>query len=187
MQFRAPRFQLIQAGTVSWFWRLLRSAFIATYENGAFGTAKGAAYSALLSFFPVLTTVAALLVQARADDVARTIAGLLYDVVPPGTEDVVRTLFVVHGSRPKSLLIGATLLSAWAASGAFLSLMEGFRAVYHIPSGRGFCAARGVAIAFVFASAAPILGGVAAIVFGSRAERMLVQWVGLLGAGVEFS
>jgi membrane protein len=140
----------------------------------------------LLSFFPVLTTVAALLVQARADDVARTIAGLLYDVVPPGTEDVVRTLFVVHGSRPKSLLIGATLLSAWAASGAFLSLMEGFRAVYHIPSGRGFWADRGIAIALVFASAAPILGGVAAIVFGSRAERMLVQWVGLLGEGVEF-
>src|SRR5580765_624054 len=91
MQFRAPSFQLIQAGTASWFWRLLRSAVVATYENGGLGTAKGVAYSGLLAFFPVLTTLAAVLVQARADDVARTIAALLYDVVPPGTEDVVRT------------------------------------------------------------------------------------------------
>jgi len=185
MQFRAPRFQLIQAGTASWIWRLLRSALVATYESGALGTAKGAAYSALLAFFPMLTTMAALLVQANADDVARTIAALLYDVVPPGTEDVVRDLFIAHGSRPQYLLILAVLLSVWAASGAFLSLMEGFRAVYHIPSGRGFWNDRGVAILLVFASAIPILGGSAAIVFGNRAERMLVSWIGLLPEGAE--
>ncbi|HEV8147698.1 MAG TPA: YihY/virulence factor BrkB family protein [Bryobacteraceae bacterium] len=186
MQFRAPSFQLIQAGTASWIWRLLRSATVATYENGGLGTAKGVAYSGLLAFFPVLTTLAAVLVQARADDVARTIAALLYDVVPPGTEDVVRTLFVDHGSRPKYLLIVATLLSAWAASGAILSLMEAFRAVYHIPSGRGLWTDRGVAILLVFATAIPILGGSAAIVFGTRAEQTLMSWVGLMPEGAEF-
>ena len=61
-----------------------------TYEENCFGIAKGAAYSSLLAFFPVITTIAAVLVQANADAVARTIARLLYDVIPPGTEDVVR-------------------------------------------------------------------------------------------------
>ena len=186
-QFQAPKFQLIQAGTMAWIGRLLRSAGVASYENGAFGIAKGAAYSALLSFFPVLTTLAALLVQANADEVASTIANLLYDAVPPGTEDVVRTLFVVHGTRPKWLLIAATLLATWAASGAFLSLMEGFRAVYHLPSGRGFVKDRLVAMALVFASGAPLLGASALIVFGARAEPMLVSWLGLLPEGREFT
>src|ERR1043166_3247099 len=143
MEFRAPslyvpRFQMIRAGTLAWIGRLLRSAATGIYENGGLGIAKGAAYSSLLSFFPVLTTLAALLVQANADEVSRTVVNLLYDVIPPGTEEVVRNLFVVHGSRPKWLLVLATLLATWAASGAVLSLMEGFRAAYHIPSGRGF-------------------------------------------------
>ena len=53
--------------------------------------------SSLLAFFPVVTTVAALLVQANADAVARTIARLLYDVIPPGTEDVVRAVALPTG------------------------------------------------------------------------------------------
>ncbi len=34
---------------------LLRRALFASFEDGLFTIAKGAAYSALLSFFPVLT------------------------------------------------------------------------------------------------------------------------------------
>src|ERR1051325_4335971 len=72
IEFRAPslyvpRFQMIRAGTLAWIGRLLRSAATGIYENGGLGIAKGAAYSSLLSFFPVLTTLAALLVQANAD------------------------------------------------------------------------------------------------------------------------
>jgi membrane protein len=113
---------------------LLKTAATGTYENNCLSIAKGAAYSALLSFFPVITTFAALLVQARADAVAHTLASFLYEVVPPGTEDVVRDLFLVHGQRPNSLLAAAVVLAAWAASGAMISLMEGFHSTYHIPS-----------------------------------------------------
>src|SRR5436305_10381194 len=103
------------------FWTALRTAAVGTYEDNCLGIAKGAAYSGLLSFFPVLTTLATLLVQAKAEAVSRTIARVLYDVVPPGTEDVVRMLFVVHGERPKWLLVVASLLALWGASGAMIS------------------------------------------------------------------
>ena len=43
---------------------LLRRALIATLDDGCIGNAKGAAYSALLSFFPVLTSAATILVQS---------------------------------------------------------------------------------------------------------------------------
>src|SRR5579884_2170516 len=119
----AFRFHLFEESSWVRFWRMLRLAAIGSYRHNCFGIAKGVAYSALLSFFPVLTTVATLLVQTRAESVAHTIASFLYEVVPPGTEDVVRELFIVRGQRPKSLLIAAILLSAWAASGAMMSLM----------------------------------------------------------------
>jgi membrane protein len=178
MAGNSPKMYLTRAGPVERFWRLLRLAAVATYENNCLSIAKGAAYSALLAFFPVVTTLATLLVLAKADDVSRTIAGLLYEVVPPGTEEVVRTLFIVHGQRPRGLLLVATLLAAFAASGVMVSLMEGFQAIYRIPAGRSILRERAVALLLVLASAAPLLGASALIVFGTRVERIIAGWMG---------
>lgn len=175
-----PRLYLIEPGHWARQWPLLRKAFEGLYQHGCLGIAKGAAYSGLLSFFPILTTLASILVQAQAEAVSRTVAHLLYDVVPPGSEDVVRTLFVVHGQRPKSLLVGATILAVWAASGAVMSLLEGFRAVYRIPAGRPFLKERGIAMGLVFAAALPLLGASALIVSGRRGERALIVWLRLM-------
>jgi membrane protein len=175
----SPKIYVAKAGPLHRFWSLLRAAWIATYEDGGFGIAKGAAYSALLAFFPVLTTLATLLVEANAEAVARTVARLLYDVIPPGTEQVVQDLFNVHGQRPSSLLIVAILLSVWAGSGVMMSLMEGFRSIYRIPSGRSFLHERGVAMLLVFGAALPALGASALIVFNNRAQRLAISWMGL--------
>ena len=91
---------------------------------------------------------------------------------------MVRTLFIVHGQRRKWLLVVATMLAAFAASGAMISLMEGFRAVYQIPTGRPMLQERGIALLLVFISALPVLGASALIVFGARTERMLADWLG---------
>ena len=178
------RLYLTEEGLWVRFWRLLRLASTAVVlTTTALSIAKGAAYSSLLSFFPLITTLAALLVQARADEVARTISSFLYEVVPPGTEDVVRTLFVVHGQRPAYLLVFAVMLAVWAASGAMMSLMEGFDGIYHVPSSRNFIRERGMAILLVFVSFVPVLGASGLIVSGTRAERLLTSWLGLTHAG----
>jgi membrane protein len=176
---KAPRFYLTEVGKVSEFTGALRTALIATYEDNCLSIAKGAAYSSLLSFFPVLTTLAAILVQANASDVARTIANFLYEVVPPGTEDVVLTLFVVHGERPKYLLVSAVILALWAASGAIMSMIEGFRSIYRIPSGRTFVQERGIAILLVLVSTVPVVAASALIVFGTKIETYLLHRLGL--------
>ncbi len=178
MIIKAPRIYLIEAGWISRFLGVLRAALINTVEDNSLSIAKGAEYSSLLSIFPVLTTLAAILVQAKATDVARTIASFLYEVVPPGTEDVVLTLFVVHGERPKYLLIGAVILALWAASGAIMSMIEGFRSIYRIPSGRPFIQERAMAIFLVLISALPVVGASALIVFGTRAESFLMHHLG---------
>ena len=168
-------------------WGLLRSATHGAYLHNCFGIAKGAAYSALLSFFPVLTTVAALLVQAKSESVARAITRFLYKVVPPGTEDVVRDLFLVRGQRPNSLLVIAVVLAAWAASGAMISLMQGFEATYQTTESRSFLRERGVALLLVFTTVLPLWGASALIVFGERAEHAAILALKLMPEGVEFT
>jgi membrane protein len=176
---KAPRIYLFEEGKVTQFLGVLRAALINTFQDNSLSIAKGAAYSSLLSFFPVLTTLAAILVQANATDVARNIANFLYEVVPPGTEDVVVTLFVVHGERPKYVLIGAVILALWAASGAIMSMIEGFRDIYRIPSGRPFLQERAMAVFLVLVSTAPVVGASALIVFGAKAESFLMHHLGV--------
>ena len=185
MTIKAPRLYLVEAGRVFRFLGVMRATLISTFEGNSLSIAKGAAYSSLLSFFPVLTTLAAILVQANATNVARTIANFLYQVVPPGTEDVVLTLFVVHGERPKYLLIGAVLLALWAASGAIMSMIEGFRSIYRIPTGRSFLQERAMAVFLVLISALPIVGASALIVFGTRAESFLMHRLGVIAQDVD--
>jgi membrane protein len=105
---------------------LIRRSVLNTLDDGCFGYAKAAAYSALLSFFPVLTSAATILVQTRAEFVSSTLENFLSQIVPPGTEDLVVQQFRVMGERPFGLLIAAGVVSLWAASGVIKSLIEGF-------------------------------------------------------------
>jgi membrane protein len=158
---------------------VLRQTFVATFEDRGFGVAKAAAYSALLSFFPVLTTAAAILVQTKADFVSRTVTEFLFEVVPPGTEELVRYQFTVKGQRPVLLLVLAGILSVWAASGVIGSLMQGFQAAYHVEKGRPFL--RGVAISMmlvVFAGV-PLLAAIGLMFFGSYIDRYVMQMLAL--------
>ena len=151
------------------------------YQHGGLGTSKAAAYSALLSFIPVVSTISALLVQANAESVSRVIAGFLFDVVPPGSEDLVRLQFA--GERPASVLVLATLVTIWAASGMMASLMEGFQAAYHIPRGRPILKQRGVAILLVFTAVLPTIGASALILFGDRFQPRVLAALGFLEVG----
>lgn len=149
---------------------------MATYEDGCFSVAKGAAYSALLAFVPVLTSLTAILVRANGESVSRILSEFLFEVVPPGSEELVRYNFTIRGQRPVWLLVVATLISLWAASGAMISLMEGFQAAYRLPSGRPFLKQRGVAVLLVFIAALPAIGASLLILFGHRAEEAFAAW-----------
>jgi len=178
-----PKLYIAPAGAVVRFWSLLHRAAIASFQDGCFGIAKGAAYSCVLSFFPILTTVATVLVQTNAEAVARVVTRLLFDVIPPGTDDVVRDIFKVGGRQPISLLVAAILLSAWAGSGVMISLMEGFRAIYRIPGSRSLLKERAMAMLLVFVAAIPVLGASALIVVGNRARADVVGYLGLVERG----
>jgi membrane protein len=183
----AIRVVVVEPGPVVRFWRLFRRAVVAAYEDNCFSIAKGAAFSFLLSVFPVLTALTSVLVQVQANAVVHVIAGFLSDVAPPGTQDIILSRLRDNGAKPISLPIVAILLSLWAGSGAMLSLMEGFQAAYRIPSGRQFLKQRSVAIFLVLTAALPGVGASLLILFGDTIARELVRWLGLLPEGKELT
>ncbi|HEX3745206.1 MAG TPA: YihY/virulence factor BrkB family protein [Bryobacteraceae bacterium] len=156
---------------------LLRRSIFAAFDDGCLGIAKGAAYSALLSFFPVLASAATVLVQTRAGFVSRFLENTLDQIVPPGSEDLVMQQFRVTGARPIWLLIAAFVISIWAASGVIKSLMEGFQAIYRIPRNRSFLRTQQVAIAMVLLAAFPLVCATALVIFGGQVESTVLAWM----------
>ena len=159
---------------LSW---LLKRSLISTFDDGCIGAAKAAAYSALLSFFPVITSAAAIMVQTRTQFVSDTLEGFLRQIVPPDTEDLVVQQFRVMGERPLTLLVVAGLVSLYAASGVIKSLIEGFHAAYRLPRDRGFFHQTAVALALVLLAAAPLVCASVLILFGGAIERWVLGWL----------
>lgn len=181
----APTVYVRQRSRIGLAWWFFCRAWVAAYEDNCFGVAKGAAYSALLSVFPVLTTVTAILVQAKAAAVSRVLAHWIFEAAPPGSEELLKNYIMFHGERPVALLVIATLLAVWAASGVMLSLMEGFRSAYHIPSGRPFLKQRAIAAGLVMCAALPVVGASVVMLLGTRAEAAIVYWLGLVPQGAQ--
>jgi membrane protein len=150
---------------------------IAAADDNCFGIAKGAAYSALLSFFPVLTSATALLVQTRAEFVTVTIEGFLSQVVPPGTEELVMRQFQARGARPLLVLVIAALVSLWAASSVIKSLIEGFQAAYRVPRNRNFWQSTGVSMSLVLLSGVPLVAVSALLLFSNQVENAVLAWL----------
>jgi membrane protein len=169
---------ITQSGPVARTLWMLRRTFIAAYEDNCFGIAKGAAYSFLLSLFPILTTLTLILIHVRAQAVVHVIATFVMQVVPPGTEELILTRLREKGGKPGTLPVVAMVVSLWAGSGAMMSLMEGFQAAYRIPSGRPFLKQRGMAIFLVLIAALPAVGASSLIIFGDRGEAALIRWIG---------
>jgi membrane protein len=144
--------------------------------DGCLAAAKGAAYSALLSIFPVLSTVTALLAQVKAEQFADTLARILFQVAPPGTEELLEHTLTTKGERPVYLLIAAGMLSVFAASGVMLSLMDGFHAAYRTRSTRSFWRNRLTAMGLVVSVAVPLLAISALVVITGSTAYLIASF-----------
>jgi membrane protein len=156
---------------------LMRRSVLGALDDNCFGIAKAAAYSALLSFFPVLASAATILLETRAGFFSNMLVRSLSEIVPPGTEDLVLQQFRVSGSRPIAVLIVAAFVSIFAASGVIKSLIEGFQAAYRVPRDRGIVHGSLLAMALVLLAAVPLLAASLLILFGRQVETVVMGWL----------
>jgi membrane protein len=137
--------------------------------------AKGAAYSALLAFFPLLTSTAAVFVETRTEVVEDYLARFLGQILPPGTENVVLENFRFTGRKPASLIVLALILAVFAASSVIKSLIDGFNAAYKVPRNRSILGHFAIGMLLVLLSVVPLVTASFVILFGETSESFLLR------------
>src|SRR5580698_1008996 len=129
------------------FMRLLRLACWRAFQHDAFAVAKASAYSSILTFFPALLVVGAVLATShRTEAYLREISYALGRILPTGSASALSYLKGNGSERPVGLLVTTSLLTIWTASGVMISWMEGFRRCYELPKIWGMVKERVIAI-----------------------------------------
>ena len=157
---------------------LLRRAFwTGARRHGLFMTAKGAAYSSILTIFPALLIVAWFLVElGLAKTYFKQIELTLRTVMPPGTTRTALSYFTANHARPLKEIYSAFTATLFAATGVTISWMTGFRAAYGMTTNPwSFWRERAVSVMLVVLGAAPMAVAMALIAFGNQIELWMVM------------
>jgi membrane protein len=117
------------------FARALRAALWQALQNDVLDTAKATAYSGMLMLFPaflVLTTLLALVPAGYTLlDALRTSSE---QFLPADTMTLLQSYFQTRRAFSLQVLLSAASLTAFAALSVMLTLMEGFRRAYNLPT-----------------------------------------------------
>src|SRR5229473_6032923 len=156
------------------FLRLLRLAFWRAFQHDAFAIAKASAYSSILTFFPLLLVVGSVLATSRETEAyLREISYALGRILPAGSATA--TAYLKGTSqRPVGILVTASLITLWTASGVMISWMEGFRRCYELPKVWGLLKERLIAFSLVILAGIPLTFSTVLVAFGSRIETRIL-------------
>src|SRR6266404_5208158 len=66
MPGEVPSIYITEPSPLARFWWLLRKAFMNAWDDNCFAIAKGAAYSSMMAFFPVMTGKNAIMLEYAA-------------------------------------------------------------------------------------------------------------------------
>jgi membrane protein len=160
------------------FLRLLRLASWRAFQHDAFAIAKASAYSSILTFFPGLLVVGSVLATSRKTEVyLREISYAVGRILPAGSATA---LAYLKGTTQRSLglLISASLITLWTASGVMISWMEGFRNAYQLPKIWGLLKERLIAFSLCILAGIPLTFATILVAFGSRIETRILFHLG---------
>ena len=159
------------------FFKLLSKAIWRTFQHDGFAIAKASAYSSILTFFPTLLVVGAVLASGKSTQVySREISYALARILPAGT-GTVQGYLKGNVLRSVGFLFTTSLLSLWLASGVMISWMEGFRRCYELPKIWGLVKERLVALSLVILAGIPLTFATILVAFGSRIELAILSYL----------
>jgi membrane protein len=163
-------------------WRflgLIRLGCWRALNHDAFGVAKGAAYSSIISLFPAFLLVASIL--AASHKTARFVTEIAHAVgriMPPGSAQTAQIYFTSAQERPIRVLITTSLITLWTGSGVMISWMEGFRNAYELPKIWGLVKERLIAFGLVIMAGIPLSFATVLVAFGTQIELWLIYHAG---------
>lgn len=154
----------------------LRKTLLLALDHDVFNTAKAAAYSGMLCFFPAVLVVTALLAQVPAGpSLVGEIRGSLDQILPPESMNLLQNSLASRHLRSTQVVLSAASLAVFAGLGVMLSLMEGFRRAYKVPRASwGFWERRLRALALVPIVLLPLSLASLLLVFGHQIEEWMI-------------
>jgi membrane protein len=158
----------------------IRRALWRSFEHDVFNTAKAAAYSGMLCFFPAVPVITALLALVpEGSSLAGEMRNSLESVLPPGTMDLLQATTNEHPMQSTQVILSALLLAAFAGLGLMLSLMEGFRRAYEQSrEDWGFWQKQLRALMLVPMVLVPLALASLLLMFGHQIEQWMIDWAG---------
>lgn len=154
-----------------------RRALWNSISHDTFTLAKAAAYSAILSLFPaLLVTTTLLAISPRTESVRSAVREAFDQVLPQDTMQLAQAYFQDRHALSVRILWSASILSVLAAMGVMLSLLEGFRRAYELPSHLwGFWMTRIIAFALIPTCILPLAFSTVLIAFGHQIEGWMIS------------
>ena len=178
-------------GPVTWFFRLVREVVNKADRDRLLGLAAETAFFAVLTLFPTLLVVAAILGQlgnivgdANALRVEQAVLSFLDELLTDTASGAISTVEELFRTGTNALTI-ATLLALASLSTAFSTLINTVNIAYDVPETRGWWRRRWLGLLLGFGSVLTGALAVTLLVVGplfGRAEQI----VGRIGLGPEY-
>jgi membrane protein len=147
------------------------------FVHDAFATSKAAAYSSILTFFPVLLIIGSALASWRkGQPYLREITYALGSILPAGGTTALNYLKGA-AQHPVGLLTTTSLITLWTASGVMISWMDGFRRCYELPKTWGLVQERLIAFLLVVFALIPMTFATLLVAVGSKFETRLLPFL----------
>jgi membrane protein len=173
------QFGWLKRGGQTYLWSLLWSAITGFLTDDCATRASVIAYATLLSLFPMLLALLALVGNIIADPTTQ--AGLIAGVasVFPGADDLIQqTVASVIKNRGSATLF-ATLTLLWSASGVFSAMNRNLNAVWKVPKERGLIESSVLAVFMVVVVALVFLVSLVLSTVLGFARQFTLPFVGL--------
>jgi len=166
--------------TMTLFVRQFRKALVLALEHDVLNTAKAVAYSGMLTLFPALVVLTALLAQVpEGTTLVGEVRAAFEQFLPGDSMSMLKAALETRRIHSAQLIFSAGVLAVFASLGLMLSLMEGFRRAYREPRDNwGFWQRRARALLLVPIVLVPLALATLVLVFGRQIETWMIDNAG---------
>ena len=160
-------------------------AFNDVLKNRTFQAAAALSYYSILSIFPALILLSAVMAYIPVPDFFADALAAMARVVPPGTMPMVYSILIgALGPNLHAWLSFGTVGTLWVVSSAFDEMIDALDIAYDVTVHRPMWKARFLAVGLAFSVGLVLMGAVATMVVGPKAGAWLANRMSL---SAEFS
>ena len=162
------------------FKNALVNAYKDVLKNHTMAFAAALSYYFVLSLFPLLIALAAVVGYLPIPNLFSHILDVMSRVVPPDSMGMVRKILgsVISPSKGKLLTVGL-LATLWSASSGFASMIEALNVAYDVPETRAYWKTRPLAFLMTFVIGALMIVALSVLLVGPSFGSWLANKVDL--------